>query len=174
MTPPVIRPLRDSDPAWIASAFAAVGWRRPRERFERFLAEQAEGRRLAWVATLADGFAGYVTLHREPAYAPFRAAGIPEIQDLNVLPALRRRGIGSALLYAAESAAGETSAVVGIAVGLAPDYGPAQRLYVRRGYLPDGRGIARRWRTVEFGEQVTVDDDLVLCLTRELPARRGP
>jgi hypothetical protein len=54
-------------------------------------------------------------------------------------------------------------------VGLSSDYGAAQRLYVRRGYIPDGRGIIYRGRTVNFGEAVTADDDLVLCFTRELP-----
>lgn len=169
MSPPTIRPLRESDPAWIAAAFAAIGWSRPREHFERYLAEQEAGRRQVRIACAGDRLAGYVTLDREPAYPPFRAQGIPEIRDLNVLPAFRRRGIGSALLDAAESLAAERSRVVGIAVGLCPDYGPAQRLYVRRGYVPDGRGIAWRGRTVEYGEQVVVDDDLVLCFTRELP-----
>jgi hypothetical protein len=35
----------------------------------------------------------------------------------------------------------ERSDVVGLGVGLYPDYGTAQRMYVRRGYLPDGRGV---------------------------------
>ena len=87
-----------------------------------------------------------------------------------MLPAFRRRGIGSALLDAAESVAAERSRVVGIGVGLDPDYGPAQRLYVRRGYVPDGRGITWRNSTVSYRDQVLVDDDLVLWLTRSLGA----
>ena len=118
-------------------------------------------------------FAGYVTLVWQPSYPPFRAEGIPEIQDFNVLPAFRRRGIGSALMDAAESAAAERTGVVGIGVGLDPDYGPAQRLYVLRGYVPDGRGIAWRDSTVSYGEQVIVDDDLVLYFTRLLGRRDG-
>ena len=158
-----IRPLNAADPPVIAAAFAAIGWSKPRERYERYLAEQDAGERQVWVASVDDAFAGYVTLNWRPAYAPFREGGIPEIQDLNVLPAFRRRGVGSALLDAAEAAAG---ARVGISVGLGSDYGAAQRLYVMRGYVPDGRGIVYRWRTVEYGEQVVVDDDLVLCFTR--------
>jgi GNAT superfamily N-acetyltransferase len=159
----MIRPLDAADPPVIAAAFAAIGWAKPREQYERYLAEQEAGERQVWVASVEDGFAGYVTLNRRPEYAPFRVEGIPEIQDLNVLPGFRRRGIGSALLDVAEEAAG---ARVGIAVGLSADYGAAQRLYVRRGYVPDGRGIAYRWRTASYGEQVVVDDDLVLCFTR--------
>lgn len=168
MSTVVIRPLGAEDPGWMADAFAALGWRKPREQFERYLAEQRAGERPVWVAVAGDALAGYVTLNWRPEYAPFRAAGIPEIQDLNVLPAFRRRGIGGRLLDVAEAAAAERVGTVGIAVGLAPDYGSAQRLYVRRGYVPDGRGITRRSRTVAFGEQVRVDDDLALCFTREL------
>ncbi len=166
--PPLIRPLRASDPALIASAFTAIGWSKPRELYERYLVEQEARQRHVWLAFTSGQFAGYVTLNWQPAYVPFQAEGIPEIQDLNVLPAFRRRGIGSALLDTAESVAAERSKAVGIAVGLCPDYGPAQRLYVRRGYVPDGRGIAYRGHTVKYGEQVVVDDDLVLCLTRGL------
>jgi GNAT superfamily N-acetyltransferase len=168
VSPIAIRPLRASDPAWIAAAFAAIGWSKPRELYERYLAEQEAGRRQVRVARDGDRLAGYVTLNWRPVYPPFRADGIPEIQDLNVLPEFRRRGIGSALLDAVESLAGERTRTVGIAVGLGSDYGPAQRLYVRRGYVPDGRGIAHRGRTVEFGKQVVVDDHLVLYFTREL------
>lgn len=156
----------------IAAAFAAIGWRKPREQYERYLAEQESGRRRVFVARVDDDFAGYVTLVWQPSYPPFRADGIPEIQDLNVLPPFRRRGVGSALLDAAESAAAERTGSVGIGVGLDPDYGPAQRMYVRRGYVPDGRGVSWRDRTVKYGDQVTVDDDLVLWFTRELSRPR--
>jgi GNAT superfamily N-acetyltransferase len=163
-----IRPLRASDAETIADAFAGIGWVKPREQYERYFAEQEARERQVWVAEVDERFAGYVTLNWRPRYPPFRDERIPEIQDLNVLPAFRRRGIGSALLDAAERAAGERVAVVGIAVALGAEYGSAQRLYVRRGYVPDGRGIAWRGRTPGYGEQVVVDDDLVLCFTRGL------
>lgn len=169
MSPLTIRPLAAEDPGRIASAFAAIGWRKPREQYEHYLAEQAADERRVFVALDGGDFAGYVTLVWRPHYPPFRADGIPEIQDLNVLPAFRRRGVASALLDAAESVAGERGRVVGIGVGLDPDYGAAQRLYVLRGYVPDGRGIAWRNRTVSYGDPVTVDDDLVLWFTRDLP-----
>jgi GNAT superfamily N-acetyltransferase len=173
VTPPTIRPLARSDPPVIAAAFAAIGWSKPREQYERYLAQQAAGDRQVWGAYVGDQFAGYVTLVWQPDYLPFRSEGIPEIQDFNVLPAFRRRGIGSALMDAAESAAGARAGVVGIGVGLDPDYGPAQRLYVLRGYVPDGRGIVWRDSTVSCGEQVIVDDDLVLYFTRVLSGREG-
>jgi GNAT superfamily N-acetyltransferase len=168
VTSPTIRPLQLSDPAPIAAAFAAIGLAKPRAQYERYLAEQEAGERDVFVALVGNQFAGYVTLVWHPDYAPFRTEGIPEIQDFNVLPDFRRRGIGSALLDAAEAKARSKSTVVGIGVGLDPDYGPAQRLYVRRGYVPDGRGITWRNVTVAYRDQVLVDDDLVLWFTRSL------
>jgi hypothetical protein len=58
--------------------------------------------------------------------------------------------------------------VVGIGVGMDADYGSAQRMYVKRGYIPDGRGLFSHGHWVRYGEQVIVDDDLILCFTKEL------
>lgn len=99
-------------------------------------------------------------------YSPFAERQVPEICDLNVLPPYRRRGIGNALLDRAESAASARGKVVGIGVGLYSDYGAAQRIYVRRGYLPDGRGIMYRNRPVEPGTVIRIDDDAAIMLTR--------
>ena len=48
------------------------------------------------------------------------------------------------------------------------DYGAAQRLYVQRGYVPDGRGVTYGYRTLCPGEETRIDDDLALWFTREL------
>jgi hypothetical protein len=42
----------------------------------------------------------------------------------------------------------------------------AQRIYVRRGYLPNGRGIMYRNQPAEPGAVVRIDDDATLMLTR--------
>ncbi|MFM7321183.1 MAG: GNAT family N-acetyltransferase, partial [Armatimonadota bacterium] len=76
----------------------------------------------------------------ESEYPGFRSEGVPEITDLNVWPDWRRRGIASALLDVVEDRICEVSDRAGIAVGLTCDYGAAQRLYVLRGYVPDGAG----------------------------------
>jgi GNAT superfamily N-acetyltransferase len=164
----VIRPLEPEDVQTIASAFAAVGWSKPASQYERYLAEQRRGERLVLVAFLDGRFAGYLTIVWQSGYAPFRDAGIPEIVDFNVLPGLRRRGIGSALMEAAEQRIAERSAIVGIGVGMDADYGSAQRLYVKRGYVPDGRGLIAHDRPVVHGETVAVDDGLVLCFTKDV------
>ncbi|MEV6272901.1 GNAT family N-acetyltransferase [Kribbella sp. NPDC004138] len=161
-----IRPLRAGDPEMISAAMTAIGWNKPLSQYERYLAEQAAGTRDILVATVDDGYAGYVTVRWESPYEPF--GGIPEIQDFNVLPELRRRGIGTALMDAAEALVAERSAVVGIGVGLYPDYGQAQRMYVRRGYLPDGRGLIYDGRQVPPMEMIRNDDSATLMFTKQL------
>jgi GNAT superfamily N-acetyltransferase len=175
-----IRPLEASDVQPIAAAFAAIGWDKPASKYERYLAEQRRGERVVLVALVAgsvgerDGrFAGYLTVVWRSGYPPFREAGIPEIVDFNVLPHLRRRGIGSRLMDEAEHVIAERSPEAGIGVGMDPDYGPAQRLYVKRGYVPDGRGLYTDDRPVAWGETVTVDDGLVLHFTKRLRHSTG-
>lgn len=163
-----IAPLAESDIAEIAAAFAALGWRKSASQYERYLDEQGRGERAVLVARSGGVFAGYVTIVWASGYPPLREAGIPEIADFNVLPHLRRRGIGSRLLDAAEARIAERAASAGIGVGLYADYGAAQRLYVQRGYIPDGRGITWRNRAVVPGATVVVDDDLALYFTKAL------
>jgi GNAT superfamily N-acetyltransferase len=118
------------------------------------------------VAAVDGQFAGYVTVNWTPTYSGFAEQKIPEIQDLNVLPEFRRQGIGTQLLDRAEEEVALRSSIVGIGVGLHPGYNAAQRLYVKRGYIPDGRGVTYRNCPVEEGMQVVFDDDLVLHLTK--------
>jgi GNAT superfamily N-acetyltransferase len=163
-----IRLLKAEDIQPIAAAFAALGWDKPATQYESYLEEQRRGERVALVAWQRDEFVGYVTIVWASGYAPFRDAAIPEISDFNVLPHARRQGIGSRLMDEAERRIAERSPVAGIGVGLFSDYGAAQRLYVKRGYIPDGRGITAHERRVTWGDSVVVDDDLVLWFTKTL------
>ena len=127
-----------------------------------------DGARHVIVAREQGRFAGYVTILWRSVYEPFADAGIPEVNDFNVLPDLRRRRIGSALMDEAERMIAARAQTVGIGVGLEPGYGAAQRLYVRRGYVPDGRGITAHGRRLKWGDEAKIDDDLVLWLTKAL------
>jgi GNAT superfamily N-acetyltransferase len=147
-----IRLLRFGDILDIAAACAALGWDKPPAQYEGYLAEQRQGEREALVAWRKDTFVGYVTVVWNSGYAPFREAGIPEIADFNVLPSFRRQGIGSLLLEEAERRIAARSPLAGIGVGMTPDYGAAQRLYVKRGYVPDGRGLVAGERHVGLGK----------------------
>ena len=88
-----------------------------------------------------------------------------------MLTSYRRKGVASHLLDRAEAEVAQRSGVVGIGVGLHPGYNAAQRLYVKRGYIPDGRGITYRNQFVDEGEQVRLDDDLVMHFTKHLPPK---
>lgn len=167
-----LRPLQASDVPLIAAAFAELGWNKPVAQYERYLAEQQAEERDVLTAWLNDRFAGYLTIVWQSDYPPFRDAQIPEIRDFNVLPDFRRQGIGTALMDAAESHIFERSPIVGIGVGMTQDYGAAQRMYVQRGYVPDGRGLMYREKPVAYGVSVMVDDDLVLFFTKRLSATK--
>ena len=129
-----------------------------------YLQEQASGRRWVCVAEWCGQVAGYVTLLWEADDSVLGAEGIPEISDLKVFPPFRRRGIGSALLDEAEAHAATRFKTVGLNVGLHSGYGSAQRLYVRRGYVPDGSGVVIEGATVPEGATIRLDDDPVVTL----------
>jgi GNAT superfamily N-acetyltransferase len=164
----MLRPLLEPDAPVISGAFAAIGWNKPVQQYVEYLAEQERGIRKCWVALLEDEFSGYVTLHFDPLYPGIAGKGIPEIQDLNVLPQYRRRGIASRLLEHAEQSAAARSNRVALGVGLHPGYNAAQRLYALRGYAPDALGVTYRDRYIEEGEIVCADNDLVLHFIKEL------
>ena len=165
---PHIRPFDGKDIPEITKAFEEIGWNKPASQYETYLAEQEFGVRNVYVAFYNDRFAGYLTVSWKSSYEPFRTANIPEITDFNVLPKCRRRGIGTQLMDQAENIIAKVSSKAGIGVGLTPDYGAAQRLYVLRGYVPDGRGVYYKDSPIHYGEEIKVGDDLVLYLTKEL------
>ena len=148
---------------------AVLGYHKESGYFERCLAEQAEGRREIFIASMDGRDAGYAMLNWKPGYALFQKLGLPEIQDMNVIHALRRHGIAMALILHCEQAARvKGCAQMGIGVGLYADYGPAQRLYVKMGYIPDGMGINYDREPVKPMEIRPVDDDLNLMMVKDL------
>lgn len=163
-----IRLLESNDIPEIAHAFQELGWNKPASQYEHYLVEQALELRDVHVAFVDGNFAGYLTICWKSGYIPFHEKNIPEIVDFNVLPRFRRMGIGTQLMDKAEEEIAMVSPIAGIGVGMTADYGAAQRLYVLRGYIPDGLGLHWKNHHAQYGEQVTVDDDLALYLTKEL------
>ncbi len=168
----LVRPFEHADIPIIVEAFNNANWSKPISIFETYFQEQLSSSRLVWVAYKNKQIAGYVTLKWVSHYASFAHAKIPEIMDLNVLPPFRKLGIGSLLIDYAEKAAAIKSDIVGLGVGLygGPDggYGAAQRLYVDRGYIPDGRGLTYNYQAAIFGNKYPLDDDLLLWFTKKL------
>lgn len=164
-----IRLLNDQrDPAIISQAFRDQGWERSPEQYVRYYIEQENGDRVTLVAELDGVFAGYVNVLWHSDYPAFRASGIPEINDLNVLMRYQRQGIGTRLMDEAEAAIRERTDTAGIGVGIFSDYGKAQILYAHRGYIPDGKGIYKHDRYLKYGDEIVIDDDVILYLTKKL------
>jgi GNAT superfamily N-acetyltransferase len=134
-----------------------------------FLAGHAEPEGASFVAVHVHDVIGYAAIVWESSYAGFRSRGIPLIHQVAVAGPFRRQGVATLLMDASEQLARDRGiATVGITVGLFDEYGPAQRLYGRRGYVPDGRGACQGQRPLRKGMLVTMDDDLIIWLTKHL------
>jgi len=119
------------------------------------------------LASVDGAGAGCFYLNTEPRYHVYRKLGVPELQDLRVLPGFRRQGIGRALVAFGENLARDMDAPgLGLSVGLDAGYGAAQRLYAAMGYMPDGNGVTYDREPVEKGQRMTVDDDACLMLLK--------
>ena len=135
----------------------------------RYLADHAEPDGASLIATGGSDAIGYVAIVWDSNYAGFRNRGIPLVHQIAVAGPHRRQGVATLLLDAAEQLARDRGiATLGITVGLSEDYGPAQRLYGQRGYIPDGRGACTGQRPLRRGMQVSMDDDLIIWLTKDL------
>ncbi|MQC26569.1 MAG: GNAT family N-acetyltransferase [Chloroflexi bacterium] len=163
-----IRELMKSDIDSIVASFAQLGWNKLERQYRAYFAEQKAGERLVLIGILDGGFVGYLTIVWKSAYDPFRKEEIPEIMDLNVLPKYRRQGIATQLMDGAEEKIANRHRHAGLGIGMTADYGAAQRLYVLRGYLPDGQGLAYDGKTLDFGDNAHVDDSLTLYFTKVL------
>jgi len=156
----------------IVEAFKRGKWPKPATTFELYLKEQQQGERIIWAAKSGNEYVGYVTLKWRSSYQLFAENNIPEIIDLNILPQFRDQGTGTKLLEVAEQAATQRSEVVGLGVGLYGGadggYGAAQRLYVKRGYIPNGKGVTYSYQAIIPGNSYPIDDDLVLWFTKKL------
>ena len=165
MTQFTIAPLTADTADLLADAFMPAPYTKPPAQYERYLACHTAGTLVTLVAWAdAATVCGYVNLLWHSDYPPFARAAIPEINDLNVLVPWRRRGLGKALISAAESVArGADRPRVGIGVGVTPDYDVARRLYPLLGYVWDGRGP----QPTAHGAA----EYLTKALTRDAPAR---
>ncbi len=153
---------------WLNTQFSAFGWPKRDGYFQWCYEVQQRGEQILLLCRTGENLNGYCRIVWSPDYPPFCAAHIPEIQDLNVVPASRRCGVATRLMDMAESIVAERSPVIGIGVGLHPGYCTAQRMYVLRGYIPDARPVTYNNTFVTEGQIVKLDDDLVLHLTKNL------
>ncbi|HEY8191122.1 MAG TPA: GNAT family N-acetyltransferase [Alphaproteobacteria bacterium] len=165
----VISQATEDDGATLYALIVAMGFTKEQDYFERCLDDQAAGGRTILLARHGGQAAGYAMLNWKPPYALYKRLGIPEIQDLNVVPEMRRCGVATALIRHCEDLArGKGLSDIGISVGLDSGYGAAQRLYVKLGYIPDGHGVTYDRQAVKWGEIRPIDDDLCLMLLKKM------
>ena len=93
---------------------------------------------------------------------------VGEIVDLGVFFHIHNKGIGTKLLDVAEQEAARLADTVYLAVGVHSGYGAAQRMYVKRGYLPDGSGVWYQGKQLEQYAPCVNDDDLLLFMSKTL------
>jgi GNAT superfamily N-acetyltransferase len=137
--------------------------------WQQYFEEQQKGIRTACLLESQNKFSGYGSLLRSSEYFYFRENGIPEINAIWIDEQSRRQGLGKRLIEHLENLAREEGYnKIGIGVGLYKDYGPAQKLYFKMGYQPDGNGITYKGTWVVPGESHPVDDDLLIWLLKPL------
>lgn len=163
-----IRDMRQEDAAIITQEELAQGWDATIAKYMARLRDRQEKNAVVLVAEYQGNAAGYINVYPESEWGAYANKGYPEIVDFGVLEKYRRRGIGSKLMDVAEQIAGEYGGKVYLGVGLHSGYGSAQRMYVKRGYIPDGSGVWYRDKVCEPYAACCNDDDLVLYFLKEL------
>lgn len=163
-----IRAMKEADAQILYDTYLSYNWYPNIETYRNDYKEQQDGKRKVFIAEYETHVAGICTLVLEPIEGPFGNQGIPEIVDLCVFYHLHNRGIGNKLLDIAEQEAEKVSDKVYLAVGVHSGYGVAQRIYIKRGYIPDGTGVWYKGKQLEQNAQCYNDDDLLLFLSKTL------
>lgn len=164
-----IRKLNKADAENFSEEFRKQGWDKHISSFEEYFEEQEKNKIIVFVAEYQKQIAGYVILKQFVEYGPFRNKNIPEVHDFNVLIKYRNKGIGTKLLDILEDyVVKQGKSSLCLSVGLHNGYGQAQRMYVKRGYIPDGSGVWFNNTNLEQYLDCKNDDSLVLYLKKDL------
>lgn len=164
----VVRNMQPDDAGILTEGEIAQGWDGDIEKYEMRLKHQEEGKSIAFVAEYRGNVAGYINVYPNSEWGAFANQGYSEIVDFGVLIRYRNKGIGNKLMDIAEKIASGYSEVVYLGVGLHSGYGSAQRMYVKRGYIPDGTGVWYRDKVCGQYADCCNDDDLVLYLSKRV------
>ena len=165
----VIRTMEETDARIFTEEEKAQGWHADISKYLTRLRDQKEGKCVSLTAEYKGAPAGYVNVYLAGLGGSFSGKGLPEIVDFGVLEKYRRKGIGSRLMDAAEQVAGQYADTVWLAVGLHSGYGSAQRMYIKRGYIPDGTGVWYQGKPcAQYETGIANDDELVLFLSKKL------
>jgi len=164
----VVRDMIKSDPQSIYEAELEQGWHPSLESYQKRYDDLNDEIMVTLVAEFKCNVAGYINLIWNPIDGAFAEMKIPEVFDFGVFEKYQRHGIGNIMMDVVEKLARNKSKKICLGVGVAHSYGSAQRMYVKRGYIPDGTGV---WYQNKICPQYTPcnnDDDLVLFFIKEL------
>ena len=165
----LIRDMVESDPEIITHEEHLQGWtHQKKEKYEQRLKDVADNKCVALVAEYKGEVAGYFNVYPNTMCSSFGGQGFPELIDLGVFKKYRNHGIGNILMQVAEDIAKKYADTVIIGVGLHRDYGAAQRMYVKRGYVPDGSGIWWQGKPLEPYADLKNDDEAALYMAKKL------
>ena len=168
-----IRNMEEADARIFTDEEIAQGWDADITKYLTRLRDQSAGKCVSLTAVYKGLPAGYVNVYLTGLGGAFSGKGLPEIVDFGVLEKFRRKGIGSFLMDVAEKIAGRYADTVWLGVGLHSGYGSAQRMYVKRGYIPDGSGV---WYgnkpCAQYETGLVNDDNLALFLSKRIERQR--
>ena len=162
-----IRKMQEFDIKDLSRGFISQGWPGREEILTRYFKEQERGEREVLIADLTSAVAGYITILPDAKQGPFAGMG-PELSDFNVFEPFQNQGIGNFLMEESENRVKLFSDKVTLGVGLHSGYGPAQRLYIKRDYIPDGSGVWYRNQPLEMNAVCEDIGELVLYLSKNL------
>jgi GNAT superfamily N-acetyltransferase len=152
-----------------------------RAALESHFEGHAEGDSSTLFGYKAGELVGILTIRWRPRTPFLREQNIPLIQNIEIKWERRGQGLGYELMEHAERFASTRTNRIAICVSISKAYGPAQRLYVKRGFIPDGQGVCQvsepaergglvRVEPLEEGQTVQVGGDLLLWLIKDLAA----
>lgn len=166
-----VRTMSEADPLYFAKEESAQGWTATQPKLEMRLKHMSEGKCISIVAEFNGCPAGYINVYPDCKCGALGGMGYPEIVDFAVLEKFRRKSVGTKLMDIAEQIAAEYSDIVYLGVGLHSGYGSAQRMYVKRGYIPDGSGVWYGDKVCQPYSDCINDDNLNLYFYKKL--KRG-
>ncbi len=164
-----IRSMLPEDAQVLYDTYLSYGWHPSLKIYENYYREQEANTRLVFIAEYEGRVSGQCTLLLNPTEGPWGGKGYPEIQDLVVFFDVHNKGIGNKLLDVAEQEASKIADLVYLGVGVHSGYGPAQRIYVDRGYNFDGSGVWYQGKQLDQYAPCVNDDDLLLFMAKKLP-----
>lgn len=160
----IIRDLEEKDIHLLDEALEDQHWNKRTEVYQQRLINQDQSRFYSFVAIYQGQRAGTVNLYLHKDIGPYK--DVAYIEDLLVFEKFQRQKIASRLMDVVEQIAFEHHQIIVLAVGLHQGYGKAQRLYIKRGYIPDGSGAWYQQDIARPYTHILNDDHFVVYLEK--------